>query len=954
MDVNGLRSFGLAWGQGLHGWAVDDAGVAVEPALGHRVTGVRLASRTAAGPLREDAASVDDVVLAPSVAVDALGNHLRWDGSALVSTSHLAARHGLAPQALALPPEAQPVTDLALGDDDVLYLAAPGAVWLADLRARFPLAQLAAPAGLAPQRLCAIPGGGVWVLDVGAGRLAAVHGLPPFTRAVHVGADRDHRLEACPPNPNPPRWQRLAAQVPAGERAVALATHRHGRLLVLSLLRPNGGMRLRLLLADGRLSLPLRLAGLRFAGTLGWLDGERVGVATQGTLTGDDGRARDPGVWTYALPPALLDRLAAASPEGATRLPDDLAAPLQPQGDYHPLAGWTGGPFAVGRPGDRLRYPAAAGASGAGSTGGAGSADGAGGDGSAGSGTGIVPRPVARVSLAARARYGVVANVVDGRAPGARVWAGPGLMDTRDAGTVWHRLYAEASVPTGCALLVWLATSDAGPPAFAPAEPGRRAHWHPHLIGERGALPPAVAAALPADLPRAAWVPQPTEVAHGQPVLCCAGDSAALAGRAGLFTVLIQRAGLAVRALQGARLWVAVELFGDGRATPELAALRAWSGRVSYRDRYLPAVYHERVFGSDADRAGPATGADFLDRSLHLFEGLFTDIEGRVAASALLTDPRACPPDALPWLAGWVGLALAPGLAPERARHMLANAPALAREHGTLAGLQRALDIATDGGVARGRLVVVEDYRLRRTLATLLGAQLVDADDPLTMGLAVSGNSVVGDTLFLGDAQTLDEGALKTFLALFRRLEGEGDGRAAARRALFDALAWRATVLVHETADDDEFGLVQRLAELGAPAHVQVRVVRATWPFMVGVASLVGADTYLRAAPPSRPVRTGPGAGTSSLGSVDTLRGEASLDVHAGAFDGVLPVQAGPVPPPQAAARVRDLEPDPDDPAAPSRTDGLRPFRLDGSGSSAAAGRELRTYHWTHFPPPPD
>jgi phage tail-like protein len=931
MDVNGLRSFGLSFDNGLQAWPVPgDAGTAaisVEPVWSHRIAGVRLASRAHGLVLREDATSVDEVVLQPSMAVDSLGNHVRWDAQGLTSISHLAAQHQLAPRSFELPEQAQPVSDITVGTDDVLYLAANSALWLVDLRGRFELTQLLAPDGFKPQRLASCPSGGVWVLDVEQGALARVLGLPLFTQPLYTARNAASGFVAQDPNPNPPRWQPLAGRLPVTEKAVAIASNGRGTLLVLSLTRPAGGAWIRTLLNDGRLSLPLALAGPRLPHTLGWLDPQRIAVATRGQLVSASGQMRDPGVYTYALPDALLARLSSASGEHDVVLPQDIARPLLAQGDYYPLANWTGGPFVSATPALPLHYPRHADA-------------------------GVEPAKVARVSNAARASYGLVINAAAGRSADARVLASLGLLDTRDPATVWHRLYAEAVVPAGCAMIVWLAVSDTGPPEFAAGAPGRRARWYPHVIGERTALPPAVLDSLPVDTPRAAWVKEPTEVAHGQSVLCCAPEAATRDGRAGLFTVLIQRAAMSVRALQGPRLWVAVELFGDGRATPELVALRAYAGRVSYRDRYLPALYHERVFGEEAQRPGRATGADFLDRFLHLFEGLFSDIEGRIAASALVTDAMACPPDALPWLASWIGMSLEPGLPLQRARWMLANAAQLARRHGTLAGLQLALDIATDGAVTRGRIVVVEDFRLRRTLSTILGAQLEDSTDPLTSGIARSGNSVLGDSLFLGDAKTLQDDKLKTFLALFRRIDADSAAartllqreRVAAHHALFDELSHRVTVLVHEELPGDELGLVQRLAELGAPAHVLVRVVRAAYPFMVGVASLIGADTFLRAAPLARPVRVGPGEQTSSLGSVDTLRGEASLDAHAGAFESVLAPGGSGVKKPVARIAAIGL---PDSGIANVAT----PFQLDASASSADTDHVIDSFNWSHLPP---
>ncbi len=939
MDSNGLRSFGLVPGQGLYvrdvllpvgeEGSTSERIASMETMAGHRVAGLRLASVDRPKRLVEAVTRIENVVIGPAMALDGDGNTLRWTGTELVSFSALAATHGLAPRNFAVPAAALPVSDLALGDDGILYLAGAGALWMVDLRGRFETTRIAPPQGLAVHRLAARPGQGVWVLDVARGCIARHTGRPPFTRGLVVGDVDTQRFASCEPGADPSQWWLPlggAAVVPPDERPAAISANAQGEVALLSLRRGAGGFGgavLRLLFEESLLAPPLQLRGPKFPVTLGWLDADRLATAADVRILDGQGRTREAGAWAYALPPglreALRERARSASPD--TTVLDTLLA----EGDYRPLTAWTGGPFCNGRPGGLLHYPRQAAAG------------------------GVLPARLARIATAQRLRYGWASNLAattqregseaptgDSIEPGAAARLAVGRIDTRDPATVWHRLHLEAVLPPGCAMLVWLATSAGEPPAFQPQQLQQQAGWHPHLFGERNALPEGML--LPEATPRAVWQAAPTEVPLGQGLMGCAP----VPQHCGCFSVLVQRAGLAVRSLAGARLWVVVECFGDGRNSPELVALRTSAGRVSYRDRYLPALYHERAFGADADQRAPATGADFLDRLLHLFEGLFTQIEDRVAAAALVTDARACPPAALPWLAAWLGLAFDTPLPEAQMRRVLVQAGALAREHGTLQGLQRMLDLLTDGAVTQGRVVVVEDFRLRRTLATILGADFIDARDPLTAGLSRGGQSVVGETLFVGDAATLEPGHLKSFLALFRRIDVEdADEVAAARRALFDGLAHRVTVLVHETLDDDEFGRIQRLVQRFAPAHVLARTVRAPWPFITGVAALVGADTFLRAPRPERSVRLHPHAEGSALGGPDTLRGPASLDAHAGALDDVLPPTAAARPVARVALAQGDA----------LAQDAHRPLLLDGSGSTAAPGRHLQGWEWRHLPP---
>lgn len=425
-------------------------------------------------------------------------------------------------------------------------------------------------------------------------------------------------------------------------------------------------------------------------------------------------------------------------------------------------------------------------------------------------------------------------------------------LDCGVAGAVWHRVHLEASFPPRCGARLWLAATDVDtgdPPEAAEA-------WYEHRFADvPGEPPPGV--------PSAAWETFPSEIPFHPGLL----HAERRPGRAGLFTVLVQRAGRRVPDLAGRYLWVRIELFGDGRATPEIAALRAYAPRFSYVDHYLPELYRESVFGPDADEAGRSTPASFLARFLANVEGVLTPIEDRIAASFLLTDPRAAPPEALEWLARFYGFAFDPLIPPERRRALLGEVPYLYRWRGTLRAFERALDAVTGGALTRGRILVVEDFRLRRTFATILGADLADEEDPLLAGIVSSGNSIVGDTLFLGE-----EGQ-KELLALYREEISEGAEREQVEHFL-ERLAHRVTVFVHDALGPAEAALIERIIELEAPAHLSVAVVPASYPFMVGVASLAGIDTYPARRRPPQPVRLE----NTRLGERDRVERPPTLD----------------------------------------------------------------------------
>jgi len=585
--------------------------------------------------------------------------------------------------------------------------------------------------------------------------------------------------------------------------------------------------------------------------------------------------ARHPYSMAWVAPERVAVLLPNFNTEAPVYLISGAAQKARPVGDLYPLRDYDNGPFLNGvtpPPHYGTRIEAGSPSEPAGSS------------------------PLHHVSLPSFAREGKASNNAS--------------IDSGSGQTAWHRIYVEADIPSGCGIRVLLAASDdSTPPSEEAAD-----DWYEHQFGEIFAHGNAT------NVPRGAWVPSASEIPHHPGLLLCERRK----NYRGLFTALIQRGNRRVHTLRGRFLHVLVELLGDQRATPEIAALRAYGSRFSYLNRYLPELYRETLFGADADERAPAsTPADFLERFLDNFEGILTPLEDRIANAYLLTDPRTTSEETLEWLGTWIGVAFDPGYPQKRRRRLLENAPELFRKRGTLDGLKMALDLATESAVSGGEVIVLEDYRLRRTFATILGADLADESDPLLGGLAVSGNSFVGDTLFLGDENK------KEFLALFAADLPATNAEEDAIKFLFDSLSHRVTVLVHQEVQAQDLGLIRRVVELETPAHVMARVITATEPFMVGVASLIGVDTYLSNKPRPRPVRVE----ASYLGVRDFIQRPPSLDPR-------LEGGRGNVAPRFAQRPVANA-------GADMEVDFGESFNLDASGSKADEGHKIVEYRWT-------
>ena len=810
---------------------------------------LQLRSVRTGNPPVEDFTTATNLVASAPMTLDQFGNYARWDKfKGLVMAGGSGPGNGTQPDEVPIYAPAQPsVTDVVMGYDGVLYIAAAGMLVLVDRRGRWPDFTLTVP-DFNFWRLVALPEGGVLALDRTKPQVGKVSGLPLQTGPVDI--PNPGVLRSCNPNPNPPRIVSRYA-LPATETFIALApmdmTSAPTQFALMSWSSNNASNQtafLRICSETALSGTALELDGVRLPYTVAWIGGQQFAV------------------FATNLNEALIYDLA------------DAGNTLVPAGETYILAASNAGPFVHGfdLPPNYANLPGAT----------------------------PLMLPLLPLSLNSLAASGVTNPV------------GPAIIDSGASQTVWHRIFLEAIVPPRCGALLWLTASDSLADLVDPEFP-----WYPHIVGDADTS--SIPDVLLPGTPTAVWQSIPTEVPFAPTLL---GEDL-IKPTQGLFMVLVQRANKAVRNLSGRYLGVRIHLNGDGRNTPEIAGLRVYGPRFSYVHKYLPEIYREAKFGPDADVDGPSTRRDFFERFVTLFESQFTRIEDRVANSYLLTRPDSTPDDSLGWLGSWVGIE-PNSYPPDRRRARLEAIPSLYKWRGTVKGVTQALDVATNGACSRGAIIVIEDFRLRHIFATILGADLSIQNDPLLPGYSGSSNSIVGGALFLGDPSVQAE-----LQALYAKDLGIA-GSAQAVQSLYDSLAHRMTVFVHNQVENVNLKLVERIVEAEKPAHVQASVQVATQPFMIGLASLLGVNTYLGPDLPANPVTVG----VSDVGRYDVVTQMPSLD----------PRMENGWSEPQQVQPVAAI-------SAPVVVKAGGAILLDGSNSTSPAGTNITKYLWTLVQP---
>lgn len=419
------------------------------------------------------------------------------------------------------------------------------------------------------------------------------------------------------------------------------------------------------------------------------------------------------------------------------------------------------------------------------------------------------------------------------------------VLDSGMPDTQWHKIVLQACIPRGCRVNVLVYCSDV-----------EKESEEKEFLPQHKPL----------------WRPLNSELPFHS------GWGEAKPNERGVFEVLLQRPTGEVRELRGRYLQLKLELEGDGRSSPAIHAMRVYYPRLCWQENFLPQHFHQqKPVDKDANLKNKisANGADIRQRIFASLESMLTPIEDKIAASEYLFDPQVSPKVMLPTIASTLGLNDMPEQWPEdRQRRLISEAGKLQQRHGTYAGLVLALDIATDGAVAAGQIVPLENFRFRRTLATILGVSLDDKDHPLTLGSGQSGNSIVGDSLIL-----TKKGA-REFLALLspdsyvddEEIEPDQQSDKQLVEKFFDKYAHRISVLLHGDAKRWKNNVDEVLHKY-APAHLQWTIKATDHPFVLGLAPLLEIDTYLQREADAKPVVLN----QTRLGREGLIRNESAL-----------------------------------------------------------------------------
>ncbi|MFE5159739.1 phage tail protein [Streptomyces sp. NPDC056697] len=256
----------------------------------------------------------------------------------------------------------------------------------------------------------------------------------------------------------------------------------------------------------------------------------------------------------------------------------------------------------------------------------------------------------------------------------------------------------------------------------------------------------------------------------------------------------------------GRFLRLRLRLSGDGGSTPVLRRIRLDFPRATSADLLPPAF-----------REDPAAD-DFTERFLSLFDATLDQLDRVIERYPSLLDPAGVPDQALPWLAGLLGLSFEAGWDARTRRALLAAAPELYRRRGTPWALREAVRIVF------GVTPVVDELATDRRWAWLREARRGDGPAQGLGAVRLFGRSA---SRFRIGGTALGAAPLRAF--------GTPDSDP------FTAHAHRFRLLL--PAGSADVAALRRLVERQAPAHTVGSVRTGGAGFVVGSRSTVGVDT---------------------------------------------------------------------------------------------------------------
>jgi phage tail-like protein len=257
----------------------------------------------------------------------------------------------------------------------------------------------------------------------------------------------------------------------------------------------------------------------------------------------------------------------------------------------------------------------------------------------------------------------------------------------------------------------------------------------------------------------------------------------------------------------GRHLTVHVRLSGDTSTTPVLHGIRLDFPRTTSAD-LLPSSF----------RQDPAAD-DFTERFLSLFDASLADIDRVIERYPALLDASGVPDQALPWLAGLLGLSFESGWDADVRRELISHAPELYRRRGTPWALSKAVEIVFGVAPVLDELAGDRHWAQVRATARPSGARGLGS-------VRLFGRS---SSRFRVGGSALGATPLRAF--------GDPDGDP------FTEHAHRFRVLLpgqDRTVDENS---LRRLVDRQAPAHTRGTVRTGGAGFVVGTRSTVGVDT---------------------------------------------------------------------------------------------------------------